>query len=45
MLAAGKLGVTVDNFQSFVVQKENEANDQFNRLRAYVATESEKMLS
>jgi hypothetical protein len=41
-LAAGRLGVTVDNFQGFVVQKENEADAQFNKLKSYVEAENEK---
>ena len=41
-LSAGKLGVTVDNFQGFVVQKEHEADTQFDKLKLYVAAENEK---
>lgn len=42
LLSAGKLGVTVDNFQGFVVQKEHEADTQFDKLKLYVAAENEK---
>jgi len=38
-LQAGKLGVTVNNLNGFVASKESEAEDQFKKLKAYVAAE------
>lgn len=42
---AGALGVTVDGFQNFVTQKENEADIQFKTLKGYVATEDARNAS
>jgi hypothetical protein len=39
-LAAGRLGVTVDNLNGFVQQKESEADDQFKKLKGYIASEN-----
>jgi hypothetical protein len=44
-LKAGKLGVTVDNLNDFVAHKQSEADNQFNKLKGFVATEDERNAS